>query len=50
MPLQEFKFARHTDIHDWAWAGQFSMCHLNGAIINTAKQIIQGLNIINKKI
>jgi hypothetical protein len=40
MPLQEFKFARHTDVHDWAWAGQFSMCHSKGIIVNTVKQII----------
>ena len=43
MPLQEFTFARHTDVHDWAWANTFSMCHSNGSIIKTVKEIIQGL-------
>jgi hypothetical protein len=43
MPLQNFNFARHTNFHDWAWAGQFSMCHSDGPIVNTAKQIVQGL-------
>jgi hypothetical protein len=43
MPLQDFNFARHTDFHDWAWAGQFSMCHSRGSIVNTVKQIINGL-------
>ena len=43
MPLQEFNFARHTDFHDWAWAGQFSMCHSRGPIVNTVKEIINGL-------
>ena len=43
MPLEEFKFARHTHLHDWAWAGQFSMCHSDGTIVKTAKQIVQGL-------
>ena len=43
MPLQEFSFARHTHLHDWAWAGEFSMCHSNGPIVNISKQIIQGL-------
>jgi hypothetical protein len=43
MPLQEFIFARHTIVHNWAWAGQFSMCHSKGPIVNTVKEIIQGL-------
>ena len=43
MPLQDFNFARHTDLHDWAWANAFSMCHSNGSIIKAVKQIIQGL-------
>ena len=42
MPLQQFNFARHTDVHDWAWAGQFSMCHSKGIIVNTVKEIING--------
>ena len=44
MPLKDFNFARHTTFHNWAWAGQFSMCHLDGPIVNAAKQIIQGLD------
>jgi hypothetical protein len=43
MPLQDYKFARHTDFHDWAWANPFSICHSDGPIVRTAKQIIQGL-------
>lgn len=43
MPLKDFIFARHTTLHDWAWAGLFSMCHSDGAIVKTTKQIISGL-------
>ena len=45
MPLKEFIFARHTTEHDWAWAGIFSMCHSNGSVVKTAKQIISGLDV-----
>jgi hypothetical protein len=43
MPLEEFVFARNTGAHDWIWAGGYSHCYSKGAIVETAKQIIEGL-------
>ena len=43
MPLEEFVFVRNTVMHAWVWAGEFSKCFSQGKIIQTAKQIIEGL-------
>lgn len=50
-------FERYTTTHDWVWAGQFSMCHLNGCILKTLEStlngtpftIVQGDGIMTKK-
>jgi len=43
MPLKEFIFDRHTDYHSWAWAGGYSCCHADGAIVRAMKTYLQGL-------
>jgi hypothetical protein len=35
-------FERYTTNHDWAWAGQFSMCHSDGPILKTFERILNG--------
>jgi hypothetical protein len=50
-------FERHTTAHDWVWAGQFSMCHMNGPIVKFLQDqlntipfaIIQGDGIMTEK-
>ena len=33
-------FEKYTNGHDWAWAGQFSMCHINGSILKTLESML----------
>ena len=50
-------FERYTTAHDWVWAGQFSMCHMNGPIVKFLQDqlntipfaIIQGDGIMSEK-
>jgi hypothetical protein len=43
MTLKDFIFARHTDLHSFAWAGHFSNCHSDGPIVNISKEIVRGI-------
>jgi hypothetical protein len=50
-------FERYTNTHDWVWAGQFSMCHMNGPILKFLQDqlntipfaVIQGDGIMCEK-
>jgi hypothetical protein len=50
-------FEIYTTAHDWVWAGQFSMCHMNGPIVKFLQDqlntipfaIIQGDGIMSEK-
>jgi hypothetical protein len=50
-------FERYTTTHDWVWAGQFSMCHMNGPIVKFLQDqlneipfaIVQGDGIMSEK-
>jgi hypothetical protein len=50
-------FERYTSTHDWVWAGQFSMCHMNGPILKFLQNqlntipfaVIQGDGIMSEK-
>jgi hypothetical protein len=50
-------FERYTNTHDWVWAGQFSMCHMNGPILKFLQDqlntipfaVIQGDGIMSEK-
>jgi hypothetical protein len=35
-------FEKYTTNHDWAWAGQFSMCHINGSILKALESMLNG--------